>query len=277
VSLLAGLVYDAHGEPMTPSHAVKKGIRYRYYVSKSLLTGGVRAEGKGQRIPAANIETLVTGRLRTWLADPVAVLNAVQCLGPDAFTQKRLLDEAARLAASWQEDAERLRPILRAVVTRVQVHSDRVEVTLDPMGVALWLSGKDQPQSTHRSGDGEWHLTVLTIPAQLKRTGIEMKLVVDDGSEPANVDPVLVRLLLRAHAIRTHVLEEPSLTLKEIAKEQGVSSSYVTRLLRLAFLAPDIVTAILNGKHPPQRTANRLMDDTRLPLDWTAQRRLLCS
>jgi hypothetical protein len=145
------------------------------------------------------------------------------------------------------------------------------------MGVALWLSGKDQPQSTHRSGDGEWHLTVLTIPAQLKRTGIEMKLVVDDGSEPANVDPVLVRLLLRAHAIRTHVLEEPSLTLKEIAKEQGVSSSYVTRLLRLAFLAPDIVTAILNGKHPPQLTANRLMDDTRLPLDWTAQRRLLCS
>jgi hypothetical protein len=53
VSLLAGLIYDTHGEPMTPSHAVKKGIRYRYYVSKSLLTGGVKAEGKGQRIPAA--------------------------------------------------------------------------------------------------------------------------------------------------------------------------------------------------------------------------------
>jgi DNA invertase Pin-like site-specific DNA recombinase len=275
VSPLAGLVYDAHGEPMIPSHAVKKGIRYRYYVSKSLLTGGVKAERNGQRIPAANIETLVTGRLRAWLADPVAVLNAVQCLGPDAFTQKRLLDEATRRAASWQEDAERLRLILGAVFTKVQVHSDRVEVTIDQMGVALWLSGKDQPQSTHRSGDGEWHLTTLTIPARLKRAGIEMKLVVDDGSEPANVDPVLVRLLLRAHDIRTRVLEEPSLTLKEIAGEAGISSSYVTRLLRLAFLAPDIVTAILSGKHPPQLTANRLMDDTRLPLDWTTQRELL--
>jgi DNA invertase Pin-like site-specific DNA recombinase len=277
LSLLAGLIYDSHGEPMTPSHAAKKGVRYRYYVSKSLLTGGVRAERKGQRIPAANIETLVSGRLRAWLADPVTVLNAVQYLGPDAFTQKRLLDEAARLAASWRElDAERLLPILGAMVTRVQVHSDRVEVTLDQMGVALWLSDKDQPQSTHRSGDGEWHVTVLTIPAQLKRAGIEMKLVVDDGSEPANVDPVLVRLLLRAHAIRVRVLEEPSLPLKEIAREEGISSSYVTRLLRLAFLAPDIVTAILNGKHPPQLTANRLMDDTRLPLDWTTQREL-CS
>jgi hypothetical protein len=163
------------------------------------------------------------------------------------------------------------------MVTRIQVQSDRVELTLDQMGAALWLSGKDQPQSTHGSGDGEWHLTVLTIPAQLKRAGIEMKLVVGDESEPANVDPVLVRLLLRAHAIRARVLEEPSLTLKEIAGEDGISSSYVTRLLRLAFLAPDIVTAILNEKHPPQLTANRLMDDTRLPLDWTAQRELLCS
>jgi DNA invertase Pin-like site-specific DNA recombinase len=155
VSPLVGLIYDAHGQPMTPTHAVKKGIRYRYYVSKSLLTEG--AQGKGQRIPAANIETLVTGRLRAWFGDPVAVLNAVQCLGPDAFNQKKLLDEAARLAASWQEDAERLRPILSAIITRVQVHCDRVEVTLDQMGVALWLCGEDRSQSTHRSGDGVWH------------------------------------------------------------------------------------------------------------------------
>jgi hypothetical protein len=118
---------------------------------------------------------------------------------------------------------------------------------------------------------------VLTIPARLKRTGIEMRLVVDDGSEPANVDPVLVRLLVRAHTICARLREEPSRSLKEIAVEEGISSSYVTRLLRLAFLAPDIVTAILNGRHSPQLIANRLMDDTRLPLDWGAQRDLLCS
>jgi site-specific DNA recombinase len=138
----------------------------------------------------------------------------------------------------------------------------------------LWLNGRP----VHTGGDDrQRHLTVLTIPARLKRTGIEMRFVVEDGSEPANTDSVLVRLLLRAHAIRTRLLEEPSLPLKDIAAEQGISSSYVTRLLRLAFLAPDIVTAILNGRHTPQLTANRLMDDTRLPLDWGAQRELLCS
>ena len=54
LSLFAGLIYDAQGEPMTPSHAAKKGIRYRYYVSKSLLTGrDEKATNRGQRIPAA--------------------------------------------------------------------------------------------------------------------------------------------------------------------------------------------------------------------------------
>jgi site-specific DNA recombinase len=276
ISLLAGLIYDAHGESMTPSHAIKKGVRYRYYVSKALVAGNAGGANKGQRIPAANIEALVTGRIRAWLADPVAVLNAVQCHEPDTAAQKGLLDEAAGLATTWQTlDAERLRAIVRAMVKKVQVHSDRVEMMLDQSGVALWLNAKDQQQPAHVGGDDRGRqLTVLIIPARLKRTGIEMRLVVEDGSEPANIDPVLVRL--RAHATRARLIEEASLTLKEIAAEEEISSSYATRLLRLAFLAPDIVTAIVNGRHPPQLTAKRLMDDTRLPLDWSVQRELLC-
>jgi resolvase-like protein/recombinase len=279
LSLLAGLIYDAYGELMTPSHAIKKGARYRYYVSKSLLTGDKEATKRGQRIPAAYVEALVTSRIQTWLADPVAMLNAIQCCGADAVAQKRLLDEAARLAGSWQAlDAERLRAVLRAVVTGIQIHCDRIDVTLDQMGIALWLDAKDQRQFAQPRGDDrERHLMVLTIPARLKRTGIEIRMVIDDGSEPANVDAVLVRLLLRAHAICARLIEEASLPLKEIAAEEGISSSYATRLLRLVFLALDIVTPILNGRNPPQLTANRLMDDTRLPLDWTAQREFLCS
>jgi site-specific DNA recombinase len=147
------------------------------------------------------------------------------------------------------------------------------------VGVALWLNAKadKQPPALPGEYDRQQHLTVLTIRARLKRTGIEMRMVVDDGSEPANVDPVLVRLLVRAHAIRARLLQDLSRTLREIAVEEGVVGSYVSRLVRLAFLAPDIVTAILNGRHPPKLTANRLMDDTRLPLDWRARRELLCS
>ena len=67
----------------------------------------------------------------------------------------------------------------------------------------------------------------------------------------------------------------PDLTIQRIAEAEGVVASYATRLLRLSFLAPDIVVAILDGRQPPELTANQLMRDTRLPLEWTAQRQLL--
>ena len=52
-------------------------------------------------------------------------------------------------------------------------------------------------------------------------------------------------------------------------------ASYATRLFRLTLLAPDIVNAILSGRHPPDLTARKLMDDSRLPLDWNEQRQSL--
>jgi site-specific DNA recombinase len=84
-----------------------------------------------------------------------------------------------------------------------------------------------------------------------------------------------VRLLVRANASRDQLLADRSLTLESIAKTEGVVPPYATRLFGLRVLAPDIVSAILSGKQPLELTARRLMDDTRLPLDWNEQRRCL--
>jgi site-specific DNA recombinase len=73
--------------------------------------------------------------------------------------------------------------------------------------------------------------------------------------------------------IRDRILADKSLTLDEIAKSEDKVPSYATRLFRLTLLAPDIVSAILAGKHPPP--ARKLLDDTRLPLDWNEQQRSL--
>ncbi|MFL5040091.1 MAG: hypothetical protein ACJ8D0_09815 [Xanthobacteraceae bacterium] len=118
-------------------------------------------------------------------------------------------------------------------------------------------------------------MTTLSIPARLKRAGKEMRIVAGNGSEPAIPDTGLVRLLIRASFIRDRLLADRSLTLEEIAKAESIVPSYATRLFRLTLMAPDIVSAILSGKHPPELTARRLMDDTRLPLDWNEQRRRL--
>ena len=61
----------------------------------------------------------------------------------------------------------------------------------------------------------------------------------------------------------------------ELAQSQRMTSSYFTRILRLTFLAPDITQAILEGRHPRDLTARKLLAHSRLPLTWPEQRRAL--
>ena len=135
-------------------------------------------------------------------------------------------------------------------------------------------TGESEPIDKTQS-EVNHQVTMLSIPARLKRTGKEIRIIVDDGLEPAAPDTGLVRLLVRANAIRAKLLADRSLTFEDIAKSEGVVPSYATRLFHLTLLAPDIVGAILSGRHPPELTARRLMDDTRLPLDWNEQRQRL--
>lgn len=61
----------------------------------------------------------------------------------------------------------------------------------------------------------------------------------------------------------------------QLAQQAGVTRSYFSRIMRLSFLAPEIVTTILHNRHPIDLNAKRLANDTRLPVAWNAQRALL--
>jgi hypothetical protein len=139
---------------------------------------------------------------------------------------------------------------MRLSMVRVQVHVDRIDITLDQDRVfrRLDATGEIEPIDKTQS-EVNRQVTTLSIPARLKRTGKEMRIIVDDGSEPATPDTGLVRLLVRASAIRDKLLADRSLTFEDIAKSEGVVPSYATRLFRLTLLAPDIVSAILSGRH----------------------------
>src|SRR5262249_26900745 len=77
-SLLTGMLFDRDGNRMTPSYAVKRGGRYHYYVSRSLITKDRTERSTGLRIPAAEVEHLVTSRVRQWLLDPASIYQAKQ-------------------------------------------------------------------------------------------------------------------------------------------------------------------------------------------------------
>ena len=276
VSLLSGILFDARGERMSPTHATKNNTRYRYYVSRPLLAGTMKHSG--QRIPASSLEALVTGRIHNWLGDRAAMLDIIQSHTSDATTQKRLMVGLEQCVATWPElKADEVRNFMLSIVARIQVHADRIDILLKPISLVRWLGRTDshaEPTTATRC-DTDGPFVTLSIPARLKRVGKEMKILIENGSDSATPDASLVRVLVRAHMIRDRFLADKSLTLDEIAKSVDIVPSYVTRLFRLTLLAPDIVSAILGGKHPPELNARKLLDDTRLPLDWNEQRRSL--
>jgi site-specific DNA recombinase len=103
-----------------------------------------------------------------------------------------------------------------------------------------------------------------------------MKLVVHNADDRAAADLGLLRIVVRAHDFQERLMRDPSLTVPAIASQERLTIGYLSRLLRLPSLAPDIVTAIINGKHPPQLSAKRLMRlALKLPTDWTEQRKPL--
>ena len=66
-SLLTGRIFDARGNRMTPSHAVKNGVRYRYYISSVLIQGQADKAATLNRVPADEIEALIVSALRKHL------------------------------------------------------------------------------------------------------------------------------------------------------------------------------------------------------------------
>jgi site-specific DNA recombinase len=283
-SLLAGIVFDASSEPMTPTHAIKKGTRYRYYISRRLITGPAADCSQGQRVPASNLEALVIGRLRALLADPVEFLKAITNGERDTPTQKRLRDAAAALSARWERlPSATQHDLVCSVLVRAQVHADRVDLEVGSARLVIWLLNEvggagmidwDPASSANADGSDET-LIRLSIPASLKRTGKEMKFVVNGVANSAPADTTLIRLLIRGQKIAKRLFEPNCPPLEAVAREEEITASYATRLVRLAFLAPDIVAAILAGKQPSGLTANKLMADTRLPLEWQDQRAAL--
>jgi hypothetical protein len=99
-----------------------------------------------------------------------------------------------------------------------------------------------------------------------------------DGTDPfatAKPDARLVKLLIRAGRFNAALVGSDGMPFAALAKRQGVSPSYFTRLVRLSYLAPDITEAILDGRQPRDLTADKLLAHSRLPLGWHEQRTVL--
>jgi site-specific DNA recombinase len=272
-SLLAGLLFDSRGERLTPSHAVKKGRRYRYYVSAALITDAGTDRAQGWRLAAREIEEAVIRILTDALNSPASLVERFGAVGMPSDQLRKLLDRAARLATALGGSPGQRTKLVRELVEKVIVDEKTLTITLR-RGLLL---GGDVPSSASEAASDS--AVELTAAAAFTRRGAETKLVLPGSAQQKHslrCDPALIKAIARGRAWFEEFATGRARSLQELAQRDGISRRYIRRLVGLAFMSPQLVEAILQGRQSVELTAARLTE-LDLPLDWAEQHKLLAS
>ena len=147
-----------------------------------------------------------------------------------------------------------------------------------PYAIAKSDQRAPMPNQRPQAPEAKQHahdVVTLMVPARLKRVGREMRILVDTADHRTTANASLLRIIARAHHVQTCLIQNTELTVHDIARTERVSAAYIYTLLRLPWLAPDITTAIVNGRQPQHLNAMTLMRRaSRLPASWAEQRTL---
>ena len=272
-SLLAGVLVDAWGERLTPSHAVKKGRRYRYYVSAALIAEAGADRAQGWRLPAQEIEDAVIRVLADALTSPAMLVERLGTAAIPSDRVRRMLDRATRLAAALNRSPAERAKVVRDLIEKVIV--EQQTITIRVRRSSLW-GGAVAPPSSENPSDSPIE---LTAPMAFRRRGVEMRLVLPGvalQNDRSRCDPTLIKAIARGRAWFEELAAGRARSLRELAERDGITRRYVRRLVDLAFLSPELVEAILQGRQPVELTATRLTE-LDLPLDWADQLNLLAN
>ena len=277
-SLLTGLLFDAEGQRLTPTHTVKNGKRYRYYVSQALIRNPGNNKAGAKRYPAHDIEVLVIQRLQTFLSSGPDVLESLALPSDDASLQSAVLASIGSQAAKLTEAAQaETRTFLQAVVSRIILACDEMQIQLSRQHLQCALLGNNsstqEEVNKFRTDDNDERVS-LRIKNQLRRCGGEMQVIVpesQDKQDKAHPNPAMIKAIVRAHSWHERLISGEAKSIRSIAKEIGVHERYVSHILHCAFLAPDVVDTIMEGRQPLDLTLEKLLNG--LPRKWDEQRR----
>ena len=237
-ALLSGLIFDEPGNRMSPTYSVRRGIRYRYYISPGLVgAGGERARSQ-RRINAQEIERLVVETLASQLSRP------------------ELLSEAG--SGSWSAETR------SAVLDNIE----RVVVGQNELQIIRKIARPRSPEPGEE--DAEAKICKLPLPAARPRA--YKQIIIPGGRDrPAGrANHALVLAIARARTWMHDLRSGKYADTMDIARRFKLNNAHVRRLLRFAYLAPDIIEAIIEGRQPHSLTVTRLLRG--IPCSWSEQR-----
>jgi site-specific DNA recombinase len=276
-SLLTGLIEDEEGNRFTPSFTIKSGRRYRYYVSQAVIQNPGRQQSRSTRLPAHEIESRVRERLQEFLKSDAEIFDQLTKATESPATAQPLVTAAKKLAAKVPSlPPDHLRDLLACFLQRVIIQENHVQIMVSRTDLRELLEKGDQIIAAKLIGTRNSvptdDIICLTIEAKRKRYGGEIHLVVPpNASSPTrHPRPALIKAVARGHAWYEKVLGGKVAGMRSLARETGLTPTYVRNVLACGFLAPDIVEAILEGRQPLTLKFEHLYKY--VPLSWAEQR-----
>jgi site-specific DNA recombinase len=231
-ALLAGRIFDDRGNRMTPGHVRKRNIKYRYYLSSALLQGQPERIGSASRIPAAEVEAVVVRSIR------------------DNLNQSAEIDDAV---------------LINTHVARIEVHSDQLVINL--------ADGKGIGFKRTRARN------VLRVPWQKTPFRRRREILAPASVSPQDARPMrsetralLVASIARGRRWLRELIADAKTGVESIAARERCSVRQVNMTVSLAFLAPDLVKAAIDGRLPRRIGVTRLRD---APVEWSRQHAML--
>jgi site-specific DNA recombinase len=264
-SPLGGKLFDESGEPLYVQGAAKGQRRYRYYVSRSLVRGNSEDAEQGWRISAPEIEQRVAAAAQAVLGDRPAIALALEASGVDP----NRLPAVLKSAQAWSErlaSRSDAASTLGEIIERVQLSRESLHLSLRLPLVPAEPSDVTGPMSLMLS---------RFVPMQMKRRGVEMRIVLEGESATVPVDLPLLKAIARARRWAGELVSGKVRSVGELARREGMDGRSVRRLIPLGFLAPRIVEAIAEGRQPVDLTLEALTRRIDLPLVWSAQHQAL--
>jgi hypothetical protein len=258
-SPLAGKLFDETGDRLTPSHANKRGVRYRYYVSNRLLTMPKRLATDGWRLSAPELEKTISDAVADHLRT-ATVAGLVE--HPSAAEFAELTERLELLITKTAGEADLLH--LLQFVGKADIRVGQIAIRLSSAALASALHIKEECISTDALH--------FVIAFRIRKKGVEAKF--DTGKETSNVDMVLLRNVAKAH--RWLEMLKQGQSFAEIAEQEKLSARRVQQLIDHAFLAPDITRSVIAGKQPHGLTTEYLQR-SEIPENWAEQHQLFAA
>lgn len=250
-SLLSGKLYDDKGNAMSPSHANKKGKRYRYYVSQAIMSKRREEQGTLPQVPAYELEE------HSLLFIKQKLLNHLKLENHNIEQYQLYKNNLENYLELWSLQNKETHFIIRHILHKVVISTTSIVYYINTKSIEdifdLIVTKKEvNTYEPNEMTDHEYE--VITVPCELKRVNQGKTLII--GNQQTSKNGSLIEILKKSWEWHERILKGE--TSADIQQSTKFTKTYVNDVLALRFLSPEIQLKILKGEQPSEWTVHKL-------------------